>query len=317
MLAYQVATNAAWVAWQRKDYPAVTNQAGIALRLKPGDRVASNLMAQGQDGIKAAAALEEKYQAATNAAWAAWQRKDYPAVTNQAGIALRLKPGDTVANSLMAQGLDGIKAPATPPPLVNRSPFTNSLGMQFVWLAWVPPKGVYMGKYEVTQKQFRALMGKLPDDSPFVPGDDLPVANVTFKEAKEFCDRVSQREHRTYALPSREEWLAAAGLSEDQVANAWDLVVDRLRNEVTSMGSTSVSQVLTNPAVVGSRGAQTNGLCDLLGNVHEWVIGKTGGESAGFCYRSVAGESKKLFPPLDKPWVQRETGLRCILREGQ
>ena len=110
---FRTATNAAWLAWQRRDYLAVTNQAGIALGLKPGDRVASDLMVQGQEGIKAGlavAAVEQEYRAATNAAWAALERRDHPAVTNEAGIALRLKPGDRVASDLMVQGQEGIKA---------------------------------------------------------------------------------------------------------------------------------------------------------------------------------------------------------------
>jgi sporulation protein YlmC with PRC-barrel domain len=108
---YRAATNAAWAALQRKDFPGTTNQAGVALRLKPGDAVANDLMTQGQKGIQnaeAMAKLERDFQAATNAAAAALKIGNYPEVTNQAGIALKHKPGDAVANNLMKLGNTGI-----------------------------------------------------------------------------------------------------------------------------------------------------------------------------------------------------------------
>ena len=194
-----------------------------------------------------------------------------------------------------------------------RSTFTNGIGMEFVLLSVVPPNDVYIGRYEVTQKQYHTLMGQLPTFQPDA-GDNLPVVNVAFKDAQEFCSLLTARERKTYALPSREEWLAAAQLSEDQVGNAWSVITDRgmLQREVTS-----VTETRSGPEVVGSRGAQTNGLCDLFGNVREWVIGvgKDGnirGEGAGFSYYSRLGPTKFLFRSPPDP---QEAGFRCSLRK--
>jgi len=191
--------------------------------------------------------------------------------------------------------------------------FTNGIGMEFVWRSAVPPQGVYFGRYEVTQKQYQTVLGRLPTFQP-AEGDNLPVANVAFTEAQEFCNVLTAREHRTYALPSREEWLAAAQMSEDQVANAWDLISGRglLQHEVTS-----ATEVRKAPEAVGSRGAQTNGLCDLFGNLREWVVGKTAEERAGFSYHSGRGRTKDLFLPASaaEPWALQEIGFRCILRK--
>jgi len=53
----------------------------------------------------------------------------------------------------------------------------------------------------------------------------------------------------------------------------------------------------------------------LFGNVREWVVGKTGEESAGFAYNAVADDTAKLFLGSGSTaWVQQATGLRCLLR---
>ena len=166
-----------------------------------------------------------------------------------------------------------------------------------------------MGKSEVTQKQFRAVTGSLPPDQP-AQDDDLPVANVTIAQAKDFCDRLSKKDGKRYSLPSKEDWLAAAGLAQDQVKDAWALLLEKgvLQKEVTSYQVKPLSQ----PARVGSRGAQTNGLNDLFGNVREWV---TSNESAGFSYDTEGvGQRKELFVTGEA--LRSITGFRCVLRDS-
>lgn len=71
----------------------------------------------------------------------------------------------------------------------------------------------YMGKYEVTQAQWRAVAGLprvardlKPDPSGFKKGDNLPVEDVSWEDAMEFCARLSQATGRTYRLPTEAEW---------------------------------------------------------------------------------------------------------------
>jgi formylglycine-generating enzyme len=54
----------------------------------------------------------------------------------------------------------------------------------------------YMGKYEVTQREYRDIMGTNPSD--FI-GGDLPVETVTWYDAVNYCNRLSQREGLTPA----------------------------------------------------------------------------------------------------------------------
>jgi formylglycine-generating enzyme required for sulfatase activity len=75
----------------------------------------------------------------------------------------------------------------------------------------------YLGRYEVTQEQWRAV-AKLPKirvDLPakpfFFKGDGrLPVESISWFEAMEFCARLSQKTGRAYRLPSEAEWEYAA-----------------------------------------------------------------------------------------------------------
>ncbi|MEB3825926.1 formylglycine-generating enzyme family protein, partial [Phormidium sp. CCY1219] len=61
----------------------------------------------------------------------------------------------------------------------------------------------FMGKYPVTQAQWQAVMGNNPSD---FKGENLPVENVTWHDAVEFCCRVSEKTGRVYRLPSEAEW---------------------------------------------------------------------------------------------------------------
>jgi hypothetical protein len=107
----------------------------------------------------------------------------------------------------------------------NLEVYTNSIGMEFVRI----PAGkfvmgspedeydkegpvhqvtievpYYLGKYEVTQKQWIAVMGSNP--SVFT-GDDLPVDSVSWNDAQEFIIRLNKiEETNKYSLPSEAEW---------------------------------------------------------------------------------------------------------------
>jgi hypothetical protein len=51
-------------------------------------------------------------------------------------------------------------------------------------------KGFYLSRTEITQVQYQAIMGNLPDIDPGQRGPQLPVLNVTWQEANEFCARL-------------------------------------------------------------------------------------------------------------------------------
>ncbi|MEG4029967.1 MULTISPECIES: formylglycine-generating enzyme family protein [unclassified Microcoleus] len=76
----------------------------------------------------------------------------------------------------------------------------------------VTVKPFFMGKYPITQAQWRAIasLPKIkrdldPDPSCF-KGDNRPIERVSWYDAEEFCDRLSEKKRRLYRLPSEAEW---------------------------------------------------------------------------------------------------------------
>ena len=63
----------------------------------------------------------------------------------------------------------------------------------------------YMGKYAVTQAEFEAVMGINPSSS-YSQGARLPVEQVSWKEVKKFCQKLSQKSGKQVRLPSEAEW---------------------------------------------------------------------------------------------------------------
>lgn len=171
---------------------------------------------------------------------------------------------------------------ATPLPPNITSPVVNNLGMEFVAIPAAelrmgadegPPsrsshqvtisQPFYIGKYEVTQAQWSAVMGTNP--SQFTGDPRLPVENVSWKDVQAFLRQLNAREGTTrYRLPTEAEWEHAArscvattypfGDDANQLARyAWA--------ETNAGGRThAVGQLLPNRW----------GLHDMLGNVWEW-----------------------------------------------
>jgi formylglycine-generating enzyme required for sulfatase activity len=72
----------------------------------------------------------------------------------------------------------------------------------------------WIGKYEVTQGQWKAVMGttiqQQAGSSLYGVGTNFPMYNVSWNEAKAFCDALSARTGKAYRLPTEEEWEYAA-----------------------------------------------------------------------------------------------------------
>lgn len=114
----------------------------------------------------------------------------------------------------------------------------------------------YLGKYEVTQAQWRAVMGNNPSG---FEGDDLPVVAVSWDDAIEFCRRLSQMTGKEYRLPTEAEWEYAcrAQTTGDYAGN-----LDAMGWYRENSGGK------THP--VGKKQPNAFGLYDMHGNVAEW-----------------------------------------------
>jgi formylglycine-generating enzyme required for sulfatase activity len=127
----------------------------------------------------------------------------------------------------------------------------------------------YIGKYEITQAQYRAVMGI--KESAF-KGDNLPIELVSWDEAKEFCRKLSLMTGRGYRLPSEAEWEYAcrAGTST-AFAFGDSLSSDQANfNGKHPFGEAADGIYRRKTVAVGSFEPNRWGLYDMHGNVSEW-----------------------------------------------
>ncbi|HXG63862.1 MAG TPA: bifunctional serine/threonine-protein kinase/formylglycine-generating enzyme family protein, partial [Blastocatellia bacterium] len=141
----------------------------------------------------------------------------------------------------------------------------------------VPP--FYMSKYNVTQAQWRAVASRpkvncdlTPDPSHF-KGDDLPVEQVSWEEAREFCERLSRLTGRKYRLPSEAEWEYACRAGTRTPFHFGETITPVFANYNGNYpyreGPKGIHRDQTTP--VGSFGVANDfGLYDMHGNVWEW-----------------------------------------------
>src|SRR5437667_1786878 len=115
-----------------------------------------------------------------------------------------------------------------------------------------------IGKYEVTQAQWQAVMGSNPST---IKGDDRPVETITKTEAQDFLTKLNERnDGYHYRLPTEGEWEYAARAGST-APYAGPL------NEIGWYADNSEDE--THP--VGKKKPNAWGLYDMEGNVREWV----------------------------------------------
>jgi formylglycine-generating enzyme required for sulfatase activity len=122
-------------------------------------------------------------------------------------------------------------------------------------------KSFAMGKTEVTQGQWRALMGNNPSIFNHC-GDTCPVENVSWWDVQDFIQKLNVKTGKQYRLPSEAEWEYAchAGGRETYCGN----------NNVDSVAwYESISKGTTHP--VATKQGNAWGLYDMSGNLLEWV----------------------------------------------
>ena len=131
----------------------------------------------------------------------------------------------------------------------------------------------YIGKYEVTQAQWKAIMGTNPSNWK---GDNLPVENVSWNDVQEFITKLNAQTGKKYRLPTEAEWEYAARGGNQSKGYKYS-------------GSNSISNIAWYDAnsnkmthIVGQKSPNELGIYDMSGNVWEWCQDWLGNYSSSF-----------------------------------
>jgi formylglycine-generating enzyme required for sulfatase activity len=128
-----------------------------------------------------------------------------------------------------------------------------------------------IGKYEVTQAQWKAVMGSNPSN---FKGDNLPVERVSWNEVQEFIRKLNAKTGKKYRLPTEAEWeYAARGGNKSK---GYKYSGSSNINDVAWFDGNSGSTRHT----VGTKLPNELGIYDMSGNVYEWCSDWKGDYSA-------------------------------------
>ena len=149
-----------------------------------------------------------------------------------------------------------------------------------------------VGKYEITQAEWKAVMGNNPSE---FKGARKPVENVSWEDAKSFIKKLSAQTGKVYRLLSESEWeyMARAGSTTKY---PWGDEIDSSKAKYNSEDGT---------VPVGSYSANAFGVYDTVGNVYEWVED---------CWH----KNYKGAPTYGSAWLRENEGncYKRVLRGG-
>lgn len=122
-------------------------------------------------------------------------------------------------------------------------------------------KDFYLGKYEVTQEQWKAVMKNNPS---YHRGLKYPVENVSWDDCQLFIEKLNKKTGKKYRLPTEAEWEYVASMPYNKIKQP------KIKSYAWYLGSFGKEEHDVSSQKVGSLKSNKLGIYDLIGNVNEW-----------------------------------------------
>jgi formylglycine-generating enzyme required for sulfatase activity len=139
-------------------------------------------------------------------------------------------------------------------------------------------QGFYLGKYEVTQAQYEAVIGTNPSEFNATGNGNRPVEKVNWTEAVAFCTQLTTQEQAAgrlpagwaYVLPTESQWEYACRAGTT-TAYSWGATIASSNANYNWDGGVNDGNDFKQTRDVGQYAANPWGFFDMHGNVWEWT----------------------------------------------
>ena len=177
-------------------------------------------------------------------------------------------------------------------------------------------KSFHLGRTEVTQGQWKAVMGTTPwkGEALVKEDDDYPVTHVNWEDAVEFCRKLSEKEGVEYRLPTEAEW--------EYACRAGTTTAYSFGDDESQLGEYAWFDKNTGDAgeeyarIVGQKKPNPWGLYDMHGNVWEWCQDAEGEYPSGDVTDPMGPDSGSLRMGRGGGWDFDAWRCRSAFRSG-
>lgn len=127
----------------------------------------------------------------------------------------------------------------------------------------------YIGMFEITQEQWKKVMGTTVQDLGHDMrgvGEDFPMYYVSWDDAMEFCQKLSEQSGKTYTLPTEAQWEFAAR------GGVYSKKTKYSGSPYANVVSWNADNSVKKTHAVGTKAGNELGIYDMCGNVWEWCL---------------------------------------------